>query len=82
MGALVETGRRLLPGTIVELQLESSECRETLRARVVRCYVSTVRPDGLVYRGGLAFERLVAWLGDEHATAATTASRGSVVTRE
>ena len=39
-GALIETVHRLLPGTCVELHMETTERSATLRGRVSRCAVS------------------------------------------
>ncbi len=59
-GALIETTHRLLPGTAVELQLDSAGRRIFIRGRVLRCCVACVRPASLVYRGAIAFERTAA----------------------
>jgi hypothetical protein len=61
-GALVETGRRLLPGAVVDLQIERPGERTTIRGRVVRCSVSRLDPD-VRYCGAIAFEGHLAWFG-------------------
>ena len=61
-GALIETERRLVPGGVADLQLESGELRHTTRVRVVRSYVSRVRPDAMLFRTAVTFERTVPWL--------------------
>jgi len=66
-GALVESRQRLAPGRTVELQLEAAGARHATRARVVRCYVSAVAADIVMFRGALAFERPVPWLGRSEA---------------
>ena len=55
-GGLIESGARLLPGTSVDLHLESGAARAAIRARVVRCFVGSVSPAQIVFRGALAFE--------------------------
>ena len=58
-GALIETDSRLLPGTLVELQLGDPApiCRAT--GRVVRCHVYLLSGARIRYRGALMFsERL------------------------
>jgi hypothetical protein len=59
LGALVESTARLLPGTIVDVQLHTYLGRVVVRARVVRSAVSVLRADRVEYRTGLAFERPV-----------------------
>jgi hypothetical protein len=63
-GVLVETGRRLPPGMIVDLHLELRDRRHTIRAQVVRCYVGVVFPEALVFRGALDFERPLPWVSE------------------
>ena len=60
-GALIETSHRLLPGAFVELHMETADHRARVRGRVVRCAVGQVRPAGLLYRGGIAFEQHLPW---------------------
>jgi len=61
-GALIETARRLVPGVVADLHLESGELRHATRVRVVRSYVSCVLPDALLFRSAVTFERMVPWL--------------------
>src|SRR5262245_31328387 len=63
-GALVETEYRLLPGTSVELQVETESKSACMRGRVMRCAVARVRPDSTCYRGAIAFDRYLPWFGD------------------
>lgn len=63
-GLLIETSRRLLPGTIVDVHLERRECRHLTRARVVRCQVGVVAPDGLIFRGALECDQPIPWFTD------------------
>ena len=58
-GALVETDGRLLPGTGTDVHVVTSEGRELIRSRIVRVFVHSLSADRVVYRGALAFERLV-----------------------
>jgi hypothetical protein len=59
-GALVETGRRLLPGTRVELQLIGPDDRASIGGTVLRCSVSALAPDSVCYRGAIQFDRPLA----------------------
>jgi len=61
-GALVETAHRLLPGTAVDVQLETSDCRAMVRGRVVRCSVAALGSSCVRYRGAIAFDGQVSWL--------------------
>jgi len=63
-GALVEAEHRLLPGSSVEIQVESENRSACLRGRVVRCAVVRVRPDSVSYRGAIAFDRYLPWFDD------------------
>ncbi len=63
-GALIETNRRLLPGTSVELHLESESRQASVRGRVVRCAVVRVRPASVCYRGAISFDRHLPWFAD------------------
>jgi hypothetical protein len=62
--ALIETARRLVPGGVADLHLESGELRHTTRVRVVRSYVSRVRPDAMLFCCAVTFERMVPWLAN------------------
>lgn len=64
-GALIETSHRLLPGTSVELQVETGNDRTRIRGRVLRCAVARVRPTSVCYRGAIAFDRHLPWFVDE-----------------
>ena len=65
-GALVETIHRLLPGTAVEIHLETPHQRTTVRGRVLRCTVSRLRSSSVCYRGAIGFDHHLAWfLNDE-----------------
>ena len=64
-GALIETSHRLLPGTSVELWVETGTDRARVRGRVLRCLVVRVRPTWVCYRGAIAFDRHLPWFVDE-----------------
>lgn len=64
-GALVESGYRLLPGVVVELQLERAQRSATARGRVLRCSVSRLRSTSVSYRGAIAFDRHLPWFVDD-----------------
>jgi len=55
-GALIETAHRLLPGTVIDLHVESAGGRESVRARVLRSIVSGIQASGICYRGAIRFE--------------------------
>jgi hypothetical protein len=63
-GALIETGHRLLPGTSVELQVQSGTDRASVPGQVLRCAVVRVRPTWVCYRGAIAFDRHLPWFVD------------------
>jgi PilZ domain len=60
-GALIETSYRLLPGTSVELHLETDAAHTNIRGRVLRSTVVRVRPSSVCYRGAIAFDRDLPW---------------------
>lgn len=64
VGALIETACRLLPGTFIEIQLSAADRRTTIRARVVRSWVSRLLPGHVRYRGGVGFDLPVPWLSE------------------
>jgi len=70
-GALIETSLRLLPGTSVELQVETGTDRTNVRGRVLRCAVVRLRPTWVCYRGAIAFDRHLPWFVDERREAST-----------
>lgn len=62
VGALVETNHRLLPGTSIELSVQTSDRRVALRGRVVRCLVARVEATTIWYRGAVDLDRPISWL--------------------
>jgi hypothetical protein len=65
-GALLETMHRLLPGTSVELHMETKSGKTSIRGRVVRCAVSKLFPESVWYRGAVQFDRQLPWCIGEH----------------
>ena len=63
-GALIETAHRLLPGTGIELHLETHDRRFVVRARVMRCAVVIIHASGVSYRGAVCFDSCLPWLVD------------------
>jgi hypothetical protein len=61
-GAAIETAYRLLPGTSVELQIDSGRGRTTVRGIVVRCAVVTVEATRVTYGGAICFDTPITWL--------------------
>jgi hypothetical protein len=58
-GLLVEGATRLLPGTHVDVHVVTAEGRTLVRSRVIRVYVSELKPNLVRYKGALAFERTI-----------------------
>ncbi len=64
-GALLETGRRLLPGTAIELHVGIRGRRALVRGRVLRCAVSDLAGGGGPrYRAAINFDQPLSWLAD------------------
>lgn len=70
-GALIETAHRLLPGTPVELHVETRTDRANVRGRVLRCAVVRLRPTWVCYRGAIAFDRHLPWFIEERGERST-----------
>jgi PilZ domain-containing protein len=64
-GALVETVHRLLPGTSVELQMETETHRTSIRGQVVRCTVAKLRAASIYYCAAIAFDSYLPWYVDD-----------------
>jgi hypothetical protein len=64
-GALVETHRRLLPGSPVELYMETDLHKSRVRGTVVHCAVVRVGPACMAYRGAIEFERHLPWFAPD-----------------
>jgi hypothetical protein len=80
-GALVETTHRLLPGTSVELHVETRSHRTNVRGRVLRCAIVHVRPSWVCYRGAIGFDRHLPWLLDQSESAGDGSIRSAVPLR-
>lgn len=70
-GTLIETNHRLLPGTSVELQVDTKTDRASVRGRVLRCSVVRVRPTWVCYRGAIAFDEQLPWFVAERGELST-----------
>jgi hypothetical protein len=66
-GVLVETQRRLLPDTSIEIHFERDKQLAAVRGRVLRCAVVRLGPSSVCYRGAVLFDRHLPWLADDHA---------------
>ena len=55
-GALIETFKGLPPGTMVDLQLGTSQQTHSVRGRVLRCSVAELQPHAVSYRAAIGFE--------------------------
>lgn len=64
-GALIETHHRLLPGTSVELHMETETRRVSVRSRVLRCAIVRVRAASVCYQGALGFDQHLPWFVDD-----------------
>lgn len=62
-GLCLQTTRRLVPGTTVDLHLERDGEVFSLRADVVRCTIAAVSQERVVYRAGVHFAAsITGWL--------------------
>jgi len=80
-GALIETTHRLLPGTSIELHVETRSHRTNVRGRVLRCAIVLVRPSWVCYRGAIGFDRHLPWLLDDSDHARDGSVRSGVPAR-
>ena len=64
-GVLIETTYRLLPGTSVELHVETETRQTRVRGQVLRCAVVRVRPTAVCYRGAIRFDVHLPWFVDD-----------------
>ena len=67
-GTLIESAHRLLPGTSVEIQLETADHRVRVRGRVLRSAVVSLRSSAVCYRGAVVFDCYLPWFVDEDST--------------
>ena len=64
-GAFIEISRRLLPGSVVDLQVDTAQRRTTtLRGHVLRCTVVRLHSTSVWYRAAIAFDHQCPWLGE------------------
>jgi hypothetical protein len=55
-GALLDVEKRLLPGTAVDLQVQTTNRQLAIRGRVLRCAVVRLFPSVVLYRAAIAFD--------------------------
>jgi len=60
-GVLIETARRLLPGSCVEILLADGVRSATVRGQVLRCAVAQLQATSITYRGAIGFDRDLSW---------------------
>ena len=65
-GARIETALRLMPGRQIELHFERADQVMAVRARVLRCHVTTVLASKVFYCGAVGFEQPLTWLIVKH----------------
>jgi hypothetical protein len=63
IGALIETTYWLPPGSVIDMQILSTDRNGSTRAHVVRCFVSALHGGCVWYRAGVRFERPLTGLG-------------------
>jgi hypothetical protein len=56
-GALLESSRRLLPGSRIDVHLECCHFQHVTRATVIRCYVGVLLPHAVLFRAAIEFDR-------------------------
>lgn len=56
-GALLESSRRLLPGSRIDVHLECCHFQHVTRATVVRCYIGLLLPHAVLFRAAIEFDR-------------------------
>jgi hypothetical protein len=64
-GALVETGRRVLPDTFAEVYMETPSRQASVRGRVLRCAVVSVGPTAIRYRAAIQFDSYLPWFAED-----------------
>ncbi|HEX6974361.1 MAG TPA: PilZ domain-containing protein [Vicinamibacterales bacterium] len=68
-GALVQAGQPLRPGARVHVQVALERRTVGIAAHVLRCFVWSLDPHGVTYRGALKFEHRCEpfWASPQHA---------------
>lgn len=64
-GALIDTTYRLLPGTCVELHVETRTRQTRVRGQVLRCSVVRLKSSHVCYRGAIRFDRYLPWIAED-----------------
>jgi hypothetical protein len=64
-GALIETGRRILPDTFAEVYMETPFQHASVRGRVLRCAVVGVRATAVRYRAAIQFDSYLPWFVED-----------------
>jgi hypothetical protein len=67
-GALIEVDQRLLPGSLIDLQLTCNERVTNVGGFIVRCHVVRLQGTGVRYQGAVQFQQAIPWLVKEGAT--------------
>jgi hypothetical protein len=60
-GALIETSKRLLPGSPIDLMIETKHTAVAVHGRILRCSVAQLREDGVQYRAAVQFTVRFPW---------------------
>jgi hypothetical protein len=76
-GILIECGLRLPPGTAKQLEFHNLDGLLRVRGQVVRCEVSKVTRDRLIYRVAFAFNKEVDFINDEDSIATSELEKTS-----
>jgi hypothetical protein len=64
-GALIETGRRILPDTFAEVYMETPFQHAIVRGRVLRCAVVGLRATAVRYRAAIQFDSHLPWFVED-----------------
>ena len=75
-GILIECGIRLPPGTAKQLEFHNLDGLLRVRGQVVRCEVTKVTRDRLIYRVAFAFSKEVDFISDEELIATAEQAAG------
>jgi hypothetical protein len=60
-GVLIETAHRLLPGTPIEMHLQTPAHHVAVPGHVLRCSVCALDASRIQYRGAIRFDRELPW---------------------
>jgi hypothetical protein len=67
-GALIEVDQRLLPGSLIDLQVTCQGRVRDVVGFVVRCFVVQLQRSGVRYRGAVQFQQPIQWVVKEGET--------------